>query len=159
MSDYFISIEQTENDLLACAAYLAERIKSNDGHAEAMKAILPRYLAKGEVDLAAELANAVDDPFSRDRLLTIVAEKCAEIDDYEYATQLAEAIEDDGLRAQALERIGLILAGKGETEKAAVIASSMSHPDFVFAGIAVRQAADWHRWRGRRCPPTPPRPT
>ena len=55
MPDYFISFDQAENDLLACAAFLAERIKSSDGHAEAMKTIVPRYLAKGNVDLAAEL--------------------------------------------------------------------------------------------------------
>ena len=70
MSDHFISFDQAERDLLSCAAFLAERIKSSDGHAEAMKAIIPRYLVKGNVDLAAELANAVDDPFSRDKLLT-----------------------------------------------------------------------------------------
>ena len=40
-------------------------------------AVVPRYLANGDVDLAAELANTVDDPFTRDRLLIHVAEKCA----------------------------------------------------------------------------------
>ncbi|MBP9111024.1 MAG: hypothetical protein KBF83_15830, partial [Pyrinomonadaceae bacterium] len=83
--DYFISKERAETDLLDCAAFLAERVKSADGHAEAMSEIVPRYLAKGDVDLAAELANAIDDPFSRDRLLIQVAEKCAQIDDDEYA--------------------------------------------------------------------------
>ena len=103
MSDHFISFDDAENDLLACAAYLGERIRSSDGHAEAMRAIIPRYLAKGSVDLAAELANAVDDPFSRDKLLTMVAERCAELGDDEYAVQLADAIEDHGMRSQALE--------------------------------------------------------
>ena len=112
MSDHFISQDQAETNLLDCAAFLAERIKSSDGHAEAMAAIIPRYLAKGDVDLSAELANAVDDPFSRDKLLIIVAEKCAEMDDDEYALQLADAIEDHALQAQAFERIGLVLAGK-----------------------------------------------
>ena len=58
--DYFISKERAETDLLDCAAFLAERVKSADGHAEAMSEIVPRYLAKGDVDLAAELANAID---------------------------------------------------------------------------------------------------
>lgn len=142
MSDLFISIEQAETDLLSCAAFMAERIKSSDGHAEAMKAILPRYLAAGKVDLAAELANAVDDPFSRDRLLTLVAEKCAELDDEEYALQLADAIDDLGLQAQALERVALALAAKGHLDKATQIAAGLDHPDFVLAGVAVRQAAD-----------------
>src|ERR1043166_2153811 len=142
MGDHFISFEQSESDLLSCAAFLAERIKSSDGHAEAMRTIIPRYLAKGDVDLAAELANAVDDPFSRDKLLTVVAEKCAELDDDEYARQLADAIEDHGMHAQAMEHIALIMAGKGKTAEAADVASSLTHPDFVFSGMAVHQGAN-----------------
>lgn len=141
MPDHFISREQAEGDLLACAAFIGERIKSSEGHAEAMNEIVPRYLARGDVDLAAELANAVDDPFSRDRLLILVAEKCAEGDDDEYALQLADAIEDHALRAQALERIALAKAAKGQIAKALEIADSMAHPDFVYAGVAVNQAA------------------
>lgn len=141
MPDLFISVQQAENDLLACAAYLGERIRSNTGHAEAMKAIVPRYLARGEVDLAAELANAVEDPFSRDKLLITVSAACAELDDDEYALQLADAIEDQGMQAEALERIGMAKAAKGETEKAVEIAASMLHPENVLAAVAVHQAA------------------
>lgn len=142
MPEYFISFDQAENDLLACAAFLAERIKSSDGHASAMLAIVPRYLVKGDVDLAAELANAVDDPFSRDKLLTIVAEKCADLNDDDYAMQLIDAIEDHGMQAQAFERVALALATRGNVEKAAEVADSMAHPDFVYAGIAVHQAGN-----------------
>ena len=91
MAEHFISRDEAESDLLACAAYIAESIESADGHAEATSAVVQRYLAKGEVDLAAELANSVDDPFTRDRLLIHVAEKCAQADDDEYARQLVEA--------------------------------------------------------------------
>src|SRR4051794_40691229 len=99
MADLFISREQAQTDLLAAAAFIGERIRSADGHAEAMDAIIPQYLQRNDVDLAAELANAVDDPYSRDRLLTRVAVKCAELDDDEYALQLLGAIEDDGIRS------------------------------------------------------------
>jgi len=142
MSNFFISRERAESDLLAAAAYIGERIKSSDGHAEAMNAVVPRYLANGEVDLAAELANSVNDPYSRDRLLTLIAEKCAAIDDDEYALQLADAIEDRGLRVQAFERIGMVKAAKGEISKAEDIAVGMEHPDFVYSGIAVFQESD-----------------
>ena len=54
---------------------------------------------------------------------------------------MADAIEDHGLRAQAFERIGLIKAGKGDLEKAAEVAASMEHPDFVLSAIAVFQAS------------------
>ena len=42
-----------------------------------MEEIVPYYLAKGALDLAAELANTVDDSFARDRLLMSVADECA----------------------------------------------------------------------------------
>lgn len=140
MSEHFISVDEAREDLLACATYIAERITSGDGRAEAISAVVPHYLAKGDVDLAAELANTVDDPFTRDRLLTHVAEKCAELDDDEYALQLADAVEDPAMREQAFERIGLQKAANGEFEKAREIASGMAHPDSVYGGIAFKQA-------------------
>src|SRR5688572_11882250 len=141
MPEYFITRQDAESDLLSCATYLAERIKSVDGHAEAISAVVPQYLAKGNVDLSAELANTVDDPHTRDRLLIAVAEKCAELDDDEYALQLAEAVEEPGLQSQALERIGLQKASKGEFEKAREIASGISDPDPVLIGIALKQSS------------------
>lgn len=142
MAERFISRQEAEGDLLAAATYVGEGITSSDGHAEAMAAVIPLYLQKGEVDLAAELANTVEDPFMRDKLLTLVAEKCAELDDDEYALQLADTVEDYGMRLKALERIGLQKAAKGKFEKAREIAQQMDHPDGVLAAIAIKQTAD-----------------
>lgn len=142
MAEHLISIEQAQENLLACAAYLAEGIRSADGHAEAMRAILPFYLEKDDVDLAAEFANSVDDPFMRDRLLTLVAEKCAAIDDDDYGFQLVEAIEDSGTQAQARERMALQKSAKGDYEKAFEIADTLEHPDNVLAAIAVNASED-----------------
>lgn len=141
MAEHLIDIEQAQNDLLACAAFLAENIKSADGHAEAMKRVVPAYAAKGDVDLAAEFANTVNDPFTRDRLLSLVAAECAAAGDDEYALQLAEAVEDDGMRAQTLEKIALQHTAKNEFDKAFSIAETIEHPDYAFADIAVYQAA------------------
>jgi tetratricopeptide (TPR) repeat protein len=142
MSDHLISFTDAESDLLSCSAYLAEAIQSRDGRAQAMMAVVPQYLAKDDVDTAAELANTVDDPFVRDRLLIAVAEKCAAADDDEYALQLVDAIEDFGLQSQARERIGLQLAANGKFEKAREVADTMDHRDTVLAGIAVKQHVD-----------------
>jgi tetratricopeptide (TPR) repeat protein len=139
MAEHQIAIEEAKTDLLACAARLAESIKNSDGRSEAMKEVVPRYLEKGAVDLAAELADTVDDPFTRDRLLMLVAERCAAIDDDEYAFQLVEAIEDYGTQAQAREHIALQKSTKGDYAQALEIASALDHADYVFADIAVRQ--------------------
>jgi tetratricopeptide (TPR) repeat protein len=141
MAEHLITIQEAQANLLSCAAFLAEDIKSAEGHAEAMKQIVPLYAAKGNVDLAAEFANTVDDPFTRDRLLSVVATRCAALDDDEYALQLADAIEDKGMQAQAREKIALQKTAKGKFEKAFEIAETMEHPDYAFADIAVYQAA------------------
>ncbi len=141
MAEHLISIEEARENLLSCAAFLAEDIKSSDGHAEAMKTIVPYYLGKNDVDLAAEFADTVDDPFVRDKLLTLVAEKCAATGDDEYAFQLVEAIEDTSSQGTARERIALQKSARGEFEKALKIAQTLDHADDAFADIAAHQAA------------------
>lgn len=140
MAEHLINIEDARTDLLSCASFLGEIIKSSDGHAEAMSAVVPSYLAKDDVDLAAEFANTVDDPFTRDKLLTMVAEKCAAIDDDEYALQLVEAIDDYGIQLRALEKIVNQKASKGEFDKAFEIADKLQHNEYAHAEIAIKQA-------------------
>ncbi len=140
MSEHQVSIEKAENNLLACAAFLAENIKSSDGHGEAMKEIVPYFVENGEVDFAAQFADTVDDPFIRDRLLMLTAEKCAAIDDDEYAFQLVESIEDYGSQGAARERIAVQKSSNGDFGKALQIADSLDHADDAYAAIAVRQA-------------------
>lgn len=139
MAEHFISRSDAESGLLACATYLAETIESSDGHADGISTVVQRYLAKGDVDLAAELANTVDDPFTRDRLLIHVAEKCAEVGDDEYALQLLEAIEEPALQAEGYERVGMLEASKGNYDSARQITEAMAHPDYVLSTIAVKQ--------------------
>lgn len=136
MAEHLIDIDEARENLLACAAFLAEDIKSSDGHAEAMKTIVPFYLAKANVDLAAEFANTIDDPFTRDRLLAVVAEKCAAEDDDEYALQLVEAIEDHGMQMQALEKVALQKSAKGDYDKALQLADDLEHPEYAIADTA-----------------------
>ncbi len=139
MAEHLISLSDAEQDLLACATFLAENIGSAEGHGAAMNEIIPFYIAKGDVDLAAQLADSVADPFVRDRLLMNVAEKCAAIEDDEYAFQLVESIEDSGTQSMARERIALQKSAKNETEKALEIVESLSHPDDAYADIALHQ--------------------
>ena len=142
MSDRLISRDDAQSDSLAAAAFVAERIESSDGRAEAMNAVVPRLLARGNVDLAAALSDTIDDPYSRDRLLIMVAERCVDLNDDDYARQLADAIEDDAMRSQALENVAIRTAARGDSEAAREIASEVVHPDYVEAAIAARAAAD-----------------
>lgn len=141
MKTELISFGEAQGSLLSAATYIAERIKSSDGHAEALKEIVPFYLVKDDVDTAAELANSIDDPFARDRLLLDVAERCAAIDDDEYAMQLVESIEDSGMQSITSQGIAFRKAEKKNFEKAFEIAENHSHRDEIFAHIAIHQMA------------------
>lgn len=140
MAENFVSTEEAENSLLSCATFLAEDIKSAEGYAEAMKSIVPRYIERGDVDLAAGLADTVDDPFVRDRLLMSVAEKCAALDDDDYAFQLTDAIEEFGMQEAAREAIAVQKASKTDFEKAEEIAGELSHNSTAYAQIAAHYA-------------------
>lgn len=139
MNQQLIERQDAENNILACATFIATNIKSSDGYAEAVKELLPYYLEKKEVDLSAELVDSISDSFTRDQLLTIVAEKCANLDDDEYALQLVEAVEDKNLQNIALEKVAAQKAAKKQFEKAFEIAENLDHASNVYAEIAGNQ--------------------
>lgn len=141
MKEHLINLQDAESNLLSAATYLAENIGSSDGHTEAMNEIIRHYLAKDDVDTAAQLADSIEDTFARDRLLCDVAEKCAALDDDEYAMQLADVIEDRGFQSLARERIAVQKALKKEFEKAFEIAETLPHSSDALAEIAVNQAS------------------
>lgn len=141
MREHLFSIEEAEANLFRAATYLAENVGSSDGYAEALKEIVAHYVADKDVDTAAQLADTVDDPFVRDRLLLLVAEKCAELDDDEYALQLVEAIEENGFQSVARERLAMRKAAIGEFDKAFELAETLQHSSDALSVIAVEQSA------------------
>lgn len=141
MREHLFSIEEAQANLFRAATYLGENVGGGDGHAEAMKEIVAHYVEEKDVDTAAQLADTVDDPFTRDRLLLLVAEKCAEIDDDEYALQLVEAIEEAGFQSVARERLAMRKASMGEFDKAFELAETLQHSSDALAVIAAEQSA------------------
>lgn len=136
-----ISIESAGENLISCAVFLADNIKSGEARAAALEPLIHRLLDKGDVDLAALYADTIGDPFLRDRMLIRVVAKCVEIDDEEYGRQLVDAVEEDRARSTALETFALQKAAKGDFEEAIRIAEDLSHSSEAFAGIAVNLAA------------------
>ena len=135
-----ISIEAACEDLVSCAVFLADNVKSAEARAAAMEPVVARFLEKGDVDSAAQYADSVGDPFLRDRLLIRVVAKCVETDDDEYGLQLVDAVEEDGARAAAFEAYALQKAAKGETDAAMAVARDLEHHSEAYAGIAVNLA-------------------
>lgn len=140
MQKHLISFEEARKDPLSCAVYLTEKIKSRREHAAAVEALVNRHIEKGDVDMAAALADSVADPYVRDRLLACVIVKCIDKNDDDYAFQLVGAVEEPQSQAAALESIALQKAAKGEVAKAIEVAEELDHSSNAFAGIAVSQA-------------------
>lgn len=138
MTQQLTDYQAADTSVLASAVFLTEKINSADGHAEAVETIIPIYLAKNDVDTAAQLADSVENSFVRDRLLVQIAEKCAENDDDEYALQLADAIEDKVFQEEAREAIAIQKAGKAQIEKAFELAETVEHNSHSFGAIALK---------------------
>lgn len=131
------TLEEAVADLLHASAYLAEDVESVDEMSEAMNIVVPRFLERGEMDLAAAMADVTIDPLTRDRLLIAVAEACIGRNDDDYAMQLVEAIEEEALSAGAYERVALKMVERGDTDRALEIAENLSHPDEIFKSVAM----------------------
>ena len=136
MTEHLISYENAHADLLTCAAYLAEEIADKNAQTEVFEKIVPLYLERGEVDLAAELANTIDFAPKRESLLSDVAVKCAKVDDDEYAFQLIETIDDPVVRESALENIALEQTAAGKFDKALTLARKLEHNSMALSLIA-----------------------
>lgn len=144
-----IEREQAETDLLACAAFVAERIGSMDGHATSISEISLMFAAKGELDLAAGLADEIRDPHVRDLVLSEIAARCVDFNDDEYGLQLAEAIEDYGYGQQARHSLAARQAANGRFEAALSSVQQMDDPFVTIGEIAVRLAQSGDAERAR----------
>lgn len=140
MASNFIEREKAETDILSCAAFVAERIGSADGHATSISEIALRFAAKGEVDLAAQLADTIHDPHARDVVLSEIAARCVDLNDDEYGLQLVEAMEDYGFQQEALHKIAARQVQNGRIEDALATSEKMDDSVTTAGEIAVRLA-------------------
>lgn len=136
-----ISSESATENLISCAVFLADKVRSAESRAAALQPVIERFLAKGDVDSAAEYADSIGDPFLRDRMLIRVVAKCAELNDDEYGKQLIDAVEEDGAKSSAAEAFALQQAARGDFDEAVATAEELVHSAEAFAGIAVNLAA------------------
>ncbi|MDH3493294.1 MAG: hypothetical protein OEM82_07070, partial [Acidobacteriota bacterium] len=140
MAEHAISAEEAGKHPAVCAAYIVEGISNADAKSSATEAVVGHFLSVDDVDSAAAFADALEDPFTRDRLLLAVIAKCIELKDDSYAFQLLEAVEEPGLRSGGIEAVAHSLAGRGDFEKALETAKGLEHSSDSTAGIAIAQA-------------------
>ncbi|HZH34358.1 MAG TPA: hypothetical protein VEX64_05920, partial [Pyrinomonadaceae bacterium] len=140
MANFLIEPDTAESNVFMCAAFVADSVGSAGGHANAASDIALRLAARGELDLAAQLADQIEDPHTRDVALTEIAARCADFDDDEYGLQLAEAIEEYGFQQQAISQLAVRQAERGRLEQSLETANSLDDPSTTLAEIAIRFA-------------------
>ena len=138
MSESLVNIEQAESDLLACAAYIADTIETQEGYTEAMSLLALRYLAKGEVEHAANIADTIDDPFTQDKTYFEIAVRAFTSGNRDLAFDLIENIDDYSFKALAQGQIAMSAAEKNEFDEALEIANNMDDSSSTIAEIALR---------------------
>lgn len=136
----FIERENAESDLLQCAAFVAERIGSADAHATSVSDAARRFAAKGELDLAAGLADSIGDPHQRDTVLSEIAAFCVEFNDDEYGFQLVEAIEEANVQQHALHNIAVHQAAQQRFDDALETIKQIDDSAITIGDLAVRAA-------------------
>lgn len=136
----FIERENAESDLLMCAAFVAERIGSADAHATSVSDTARRFAAKGELDLAAGLADSISDPHARDTVLSEIAAYCVQFNDDEYGFQLIEAIEEPNFQQHALHNIAVRQAAQQRFDDALETTKQIDDAAITIGDLAVRAA-------------------
>ncbi len=133
--------EQENEDLLATALRVSEAVKNAEGYDELAAAISDRRAEQGESELAVEIADTINDPYTRDRVLADIAVGCAATGHEDYAFELLESLEDFSHQATAATRISVAHAEAGRFERAVEIASNMEDNSSALAEIAAQCAA------------------
>ena len=146
----FINQEEAETDLLHCAAFVGERIANTDAHAAAVSDAARLFAVKGELDLAAGLADSIRDPHARDAAVAEVARQCVDFNDDEYGLQLIAALEDYGVQQQARHNIAIAQSRQNRLDDALTTVGTMDDAQTTLAEIAVMSARSDDETTARR---------
>lgn len=128
-------------DALGGALRVAGAVKNAEGYDELAAAISQRYAVREDYDRAVELADTINDPYTRDRTLSEVAVKAAAAGQDEYAFELLASIEDLSHQDTGASSIAIAHASAGELDRAVEIADAMEDNSATLAEIAAQCAA------------------
>jgi tetratricopeptide (TPR) repeat protein len=140
MSENFIEGVANEERFLACAVRVAETVGNLDGYSELASLIATRYAEAGLLDVAVDLAETIEDPYSREQLLAGIAAECVAFGEDEYARELLQMIGDPGLYSVATEQMAVKYAEAGIFDKALEIAREADDSGQTLSRIAFIQA-------------------
>src|SRR2546429_6091309 len=88
------------SSFLDCAVEIAQAIDNLEGLAEVISLIAIKYVESGQLDVAVDLAETINDSYQRDQAHAALAAKCIEVDAPDYADFFFQA--EDGIRDVAV---------------------------------------------------------
>lgn len=127
-------------DALAASWRLAGAVKNAESYDELASAISQRYAGREEFDRAVEIADTINDPYTRDRNLAEIAVKADAVGEEDAAFQLLDSLEDLSHQATATSNIAIAHAAAGDFDRAIEIAETMEDRSATLAEIAVQCA-------------------
>jgi len=123
---------------------IAQAIDNLEGRAEVISLIAIKYAESGQLGVAVDLADTIDDSYQQDQTRAALAAKCIEVGAADYAEELCETIEDDTAYALATEEMAVAYAESAALEKAIAVAQRLADSAPTLSRIALAFAADGH---------------
>ena len=128
-----------KDDLLAAALAEAEKLEGEE-HSDLLELISTEYCRRGDLSLAVELADTIQDPYLRERTIGTLASLSFDVQNPDSANELLDSIEDPSLMAVAIEQTAIQLAERGEFEEAVRLTDQLADPADALSNIAVQYA-------------------
>jgi tetratricopeptide (TPR) repeat protein len=140
MAEHVIDVERAEQELLACAARVAEAIDGQEDYAEVIGQIAVQFARQDEFELGVQLADSIGDPYLRDQVLADIAVVSAAAGDRQYAVELIDSLDDYSFQTLAKARIAVSAIEKDDLAMALEFANQLDDPSGTLADIAIRLA-------------------
>ncbi len=137
MNDGFTDDDDAEITFLGCAALIAQAIDTLEGRSELLSLISFKHAESGQFDAALDLVETINDSYLKDQALAVIAAKCIQAGEADYADKVADMIEDDAAYAVATEQMAVAYAESGALEKALEAAQSLADSDPTLSRIAL----------------------
>src|SRR5438034_204097 len=134
----------TVSSFLDCAVEIAQAIDNLEGRAEVISLIAIKYAEAGQLNVAADLAETINDSYQRDQAHAALAAKCVEIRAPDYAEKLCDLIEDDTAYALATEGMAVAYAESGIFEESSALAHRLTDSAPTLSRIALAFVARGH---------------
>jgi len=137
VNERFTAEDDERVGFLGSAELIAQAIESPEDRAEVISLIAFRQAEAGNVEVAVDLVQTINDSYLRDQALTGLAAQCIQLGAADHAGELAEMIEDDGSYALATEQMAVAYAESGQFEKSIELADGLAESGPTLSRIAL----------------------